>query len=912
MKLFLYCICVYRCLCITFGAQAQSCAALYALSQPSPNEVEQIKIDSLTGAFTVINNTTLNNNITPFPATLAIDADGKTFYWAYDTNIDKMLSIDTDNGSILGNYNFQSNNNVNNFQYHCQNEVLFGIQQLNNGTIQLVQYAPSTTGITPVGAPIMMTGNGILGNSSSLDSANDLFYISYYSASNGSGYIGIFNTNTGAYSEVPVPANSITINIESNFLTGQALYLNDNYDLYQINPVALSASLLGSLPVPLTGPSSEVAFDAFTNRLFVCIVGDPAATYNLLTFNATSLESIGAVTLPDYLQQLTISQPCQAIAEFSYENACVGNPVDFTDLSVAASTWQWNFDDPTSGTANTSSQQNPIHTFTQAGTYDVSLSVGGCLGANTTTQQVVITAAPTPTLPDTLQTCANSAVLDPGTFAGASYVWISGAVSQTITVTNPNPIWYWVDISVGLCTVRDSVFVQLGTSGNGQIWTDNSLTLCGNQAVLDATILGANYVWSTGETTQSIVPTQSGNYAVTVIDAGCTISDNVDVTILPAINLDLGENITACGASYVLNSGVSGAQYNWSTGANTQSITLTQGGDYSVTVSVGTCNDRDTVSVFLYNLNINLGADQVLCETDAPPLLSAQVSFNNVPGAVQSLEWQDGSTGTTFLGNQSGIYWAEVTVDACVRRDSVELSILPQIAVELGNNINLCEGNSTLLDASVLDGIYQWSNGETSATLQVSSSGDYSVSVSNGACTVSDAVSVLVQNLVVPTLSTDLELCPALSETIVLNAGAGFASYQWLPGGETSQSISPSAANTYTVTVTDDLGCSASGSAVVTERCEAVVLLPIAFSPNGDDVNDELKPLGRFVSNYKISIFNKWGIKVFESLDFEKGWDGFHKGTEQPVGVYVWQITYTPQGVDAEPIEMKGNVTLIR
>jgi len=89
------------------------------------------------------------------------------------------------------------------------------------------------------------------------------------------------------------------------------------------------------------------------------------------------------------------------------------------------------------------------------------------------------------------------------------------------------------------------------------------------------------------------------------------------------------------------------------------------------------------------------------------------------------------------------------------------------------------------------------------------------------------------------------------------------------------------------------------------------LIFPNAFSPNNDGINDLFKPLNRFVLDYSLKIFNRWGQKVFESDNIDFGWNGDFNGKAQELGVYVYQITYSTSSLDL-PLAIKGNVTLVR
>jgi trimeric autotransporter adhesin len=88
------------------------------------------------------------------------------------------------------------------------------------------------------------------------------------------------------------------------------------------------------------------------------------------------------------------------------------------------------------------------------------------------------------------------------------------------------------------------------------------------------------------------------------------------------------------------------------------------------------------------------------------------------------------------------------------------------------------------------------------------------------------------------------------------------------------------------------------------------VFFPNMFSPNGNHVDDEFKVYSNVVKSMRMMIFNQWGIKVFETSDYNAGWDGTYKGKPQPVGVYVYVASI--QLTDNTTITKKGSFNLIR
>ncbi len=122
--------------------------------------------------------------------------------------------------------------------------------------------------------------------------------------------------------------------------------------------------------------------------------------------------------------------------------------------------------------------------------------------------------------------------------------------------------------------------------------------------------------------------------------------------------------------------------------------------------------------------------------------------------------------------------------------------------------------------------------------------------------------------------------------------------------------VTPFQSTIYTLRVTDAAGCSASDtvSALVLPD---VLLLPTAFSPNGDGMNDIFRPANKNLKKFKMEIFNRWGELVFVTDNPKQGWDGIFKGREQQLGVYVWKAEYQTINMTKNRYE-SGNVTLLR
>ncbi|WP_033417902.1 gliding motility-associated C-terminal domain-containing protein [Cytophaga aurantiaca] len=138
-------------------------------------------------------------------------------------------------------------------------------------------------------------------------------------------------------------------------------------------------------------------------------------------------------------------------------------------------------------------------------------------------------------------------------------------------------------------------------------------------------------------------------------------------------------------------------------------------------------------------------------------------------------------------------------------------------------------------------------------------------------------------------------------------------SFIWMPSKETTQSIEITQAGTYSVTATDINQCSYTEQINVTEFCETKIFVPTGFTPNNDGLHDDVEIFGKHFTDFKITIFNRWGEIVFISTDRDIRWDGTYRGELMPSGSYPWIISYTST-LDPEHKEhvIKGSITLVR
>ncbi|MBK9175172.1 MAG: gliding motility-associated C-terminal domain-containing protein [Flavobacteriales bacterium] len=394
----------------------------------------------------------------------------------------------------------------------------------------------------------------------------------------------------------------------------------------------------------------------------------------------------------------------------------------------------------------------------------------------------------------------------------ATYVWspatnLNAANIQSPTVLADATATYTVTVSdASGCSMTDQVTL---TRVFNNVPASQNVSACSDAPpTLTAPAIGTSYLWSTGQSSASIVPTQSGPHTVTITDAsGCEAFSTFNVTLhaLPAV--DLGPDASICGSTpQVLSAGNPGSTYLWNTSAQTQSIGVSASGTYSVTVTnANNCSASDAVAVQFNPLPTDALQDVSACITAAPSLDAGN------PGGT--FLWSTGATTQSITPSATGTYSVTITTPQnCSATFDANVILAPAITVALANDTSICQGHTLVLDGGTPGSNYLWSTGATTQTINAGSSGTYSVTVSNGLCSASDAMTVTVLPGPADAL-VDATAC--VDSPPNLHAGNAGCTYLWNTGA-TTQSITAGSSGTYTVTVTNSIGCSGTFDAVVT------------------------------------------------------------------------------------------------
>lgn len=318
----------------------------------------------------------------------------------------------------------------------------------------------------------------------------------------------------------------------------------------------------------------------------------------------------------------------------------------------------------------------------------------------------------------------------------------------------------------------------------------------------------SKYLWSTSDTTPSIKISQAGKYSVKVINNTCPTYDTILVNKFIKSKINLGKDTAYCsknGVNFNLNAGIGFTSYLWNTGAITQTLNIKSKGTYSVKVKdKNNCEGLDTLIVSENrSTEINLGKDSSYCVDFKDTFkLEAGIGYKNYL-------WSNFSTSPQLKVFKSGKYSVIVTdSNNCKAGDTINLILSSSPKLELGKDSTYCAhtGITITLDAGAGNASYLWSTADTISKIIVKSEGKYSVKVvgKNG-CGSVDSIKFKSQMPLV-NVGVDRVLNPDLPIVEILDAGAGFKSYDWSTGSKV-QTTKVTNVGTYTVRVTDALGC---------------------------------------------------------------------------------------------------------
>ena len=344
-------------------------------------------------------------------------------------------------------------------------------------------------------------------------------------------------------------------------------------------------------------------------------------------------------------------------------------------------------------------------------------------------------------------------------------------------------------------------------------------TFCDGGSVILTSSSAVNNLWSTGETTQSISVTASGNYNVTVTDGLCSEISTDEIVVVNPVpatpTITASGTTTFCDGGSVVLTSSSAIDNVWSTGETTQSITVLTSDVISVSVLTNGCSslisldEIVTVNPIPSTPTITANGPTDFCIGDNVVLTSSSIGNNT---------WSTGETTDFITVSNSGTYNVTVSNGFC-SASSTDIIInvnsipTPTPIITASNVTTFCQGGNVVLTSSSATN-NTWSTGATTQAITVSASGNYDVTVNVGGCLATSLAEVITVNPIpaTPVISASGPTTICSGSSVILTSSA-LSNNNWTTGSN-NQSISVSNSGSFSVTETT-LGCSATSAPIL-------------------------------------------------------------------------------------------------
>jgi hypothetical protein len=459
-------------------------------------------------------------------------------------------------------------------------------------------------------------------------------------------------------------------------------------------------------------------------------------------------------------------------------------------------------------------------------------------------------------LPANTAFCTGKSTILAPTGTWTTFNWSNGQSTPTINVNTAGQYRVTVTNSDG-CTLSDTIIVAqnalpmasiLNSVNTGCIAPTGSIDL----NVTDGTG-GYTYLWSNNTILQDITAAPAGTYTVTTPDAnGCTTTTTSEILqgSPPPIPVIAGSTVL-CNGTASLQTGIF-SQYLWSNSQTTQSITVGQSGNYSVTVTdANGCTGTAIAS-------IGVGGAAPTPQIIGPTAICSGASVLTTD-SFAAYNWSTGATTAAITATLIGNYGLTVTAqNGCTGTAIANITTTADapLPVIVGTN-TLCNGSTTLHISGNYPNPPKWSTGETSDSISVQNPGNYGVTVTdNNGCTGTDSATIIQGGNFTVTATADgnTSFCEGSNVPLKSTPATG-QTYQWqrngsnIPNATAANYLADSTGN-YTLLVTID-GCTSTSTpiAVTVLPAPKITILAIEKALCGDNTGSIEIALGNAFGN---------------------------------------------------------------
>jgi hypothetical protein len=634
-------------------------------------------------------------------------------------------------------------------------------------------------------------------------------------------------SNAGILNPVATPTATTTYIVSATGTNGcvgsDQVVVNVNQSPANAPIVAPSILCVGnnatvSNPVPNGTWSSSTPSLMSLNGSTGDIVGMSAGTATV-AYTTTATNGCTSTTTANIAVE---ALPVATITSSNGNSICQGSA---TTLSApAAASYAWN-----------TGATTPTISVTAGGSYAVTItSAAGCVSnpsaplALTVNQPPVVNVA----LSGPTTFCSGSSVTLTAT-GGSSYLWNNGTSTAANTVNTSGTYFPICTDNNGCSATGAPIVVNVLPVPAATITANGPTSFCdGGSVILSANGAGS-YIWNNGQTASSISVSTSGSYTYTLTAAnGCSTTSAATIVTaapMPIVSAIAGSNSVCVGATQQYTNATTGGVWS-SSNANVASVDANgqisglQGGtatiNYTVTNS-GACSTTVTKQVLVQAVP----TPQVF--TNGPTTFCPGASVVLTAENADAYVWSSGETSQSIAVTTGGPVTVQTTHQGCSATSAPVLISLYSVSnpIVTTNNVAICQGTAATLSSSTAAS-YLWSNGSTNSSINVSTAGNYSVTVTDAnGCTASSApLAIAVSSNPTVAISAAGSTSFCQGQSVTLNSNTNGTSYVW-SNGATTPSITATTSGIYFVTVTNAAGCS-------TVSNEILVNAQTSFTPS--------------------------------------------------------------------------------
>jgi hypothetical protein len=593
-------------------------------------------------------------------------------------------------------------------------------------------------------------------------------------------------------------------------------------------------------------PNGKI-YMAFVESPYLSVINKPDLEGAACEIQFNSIKLIEGSTiygLPNYC----VTGPFKSVVELHSDDVCEGDDIEIdAEVIPYDSNYTYKWTGPNGFTSNAKKIKVEKAKLIHQGYYVVEISQLGVLKMK---DSIYIKVHPLPKVkiigPKTI--CPPDDVyLRVDTFNfDMQYFWSTGTKGAGTWVTKPG-LYYVIAISSFGCI--DTAYFELEL-GNLDVEILGILGICENSF----TTLTANrrkaldgknysYLWSTGDTTESIIVTEVGEYSLQIIrEGGCVGYDTVDVMNFPSPEIDFSHlgNLSICDESGIrlyVKAHDFNSTYVWDDGVVGSSRVVTKTGKFKLYVTnANSCIDSAEVEVQMGekpDVEVAFSNDLNVCSGDS---VTVAVTFDTQNNTIS---WEDGSTDVLRTFYNSGKHKFVVSdANGCSDTTEFEINVFdiqkPEI---IADKIYVCEiGTPVTLAANQEYHEYLWSNGATTQSTIIDQAGVYKLHVYNEiGCSDSAEIEIFIMPIEKPEIiPSKYFVCE--NDTLTLLVEGDYASYLWSDGSVGSSTV-VRGSGTYKVIVSNEIGCVDSAEIFIDE-------LHISFEFTQSNYEGEVKCTG--------------------------------------------------------------------